>query len=131
MKKLVIMLVLLSIVAPAFSQARLGRSFYEINQEYEKNYSVVIDKFKDNIVLNIDMDRAVIKHLFDSNDICILSMIAPKNNIDVQYYVERYNKELVIMSPTEWRFYVGNSIAKVSLETLDDNSIVFFWIFME
>jgi hypothetical protein len=131
MKKLVIMLVLLSIVAPAFSQARLGRSFYEINQEYEENYSVVIDKFKDNIVLNIDMDRAVIKHLFDSNDICILSLIAPKNNIDVQYYVERYNKELVIMSPTEWRFYVGNSIAKVSLETLDDNSIVFFWIFME
>jgi hypothetical protein len=131
MKKLVIMLVLLSIVAPAFSQARLGRSFYEINQEYEENYSVVIDKFKDNVVLNIDMDRAVIKHLFDSNDICILSMIAPKSNIDVQYYVERYNKELVIMSPTEWRFYVGNSIAKVSLETLDDNSIVFFWIFME
>jgi hypothetical protein len=131
MKKLVIMLVLLSIVAPAFSQARLGRSFYEINQEYEENYSVVIDKFKDNIVLNIDMDRAVIKHLFDNNDICILSMIAPKSNIDVQYYVERYNKELVIMSPTEWRFYVGNSIAKVSLETLDDNSIVFFWIFME
>jgi hypothetical protein len=131
MKKLVIMLVLLSIVAPAFSQARLGRSFYEINQEYEENYSVVIDKFKDNIVLNIDMDRAVIKHLFDSNDICILSMIAPKSNIDVQYYVERYNKELVIMSPTEWRFYVGNSIAKVSLKTLDDNSIVFFWIFME
>jgi hypothetical protein len=131
MKKLVIMLVLLSIVAPAFSQARLGRSFYEINQEYEENYSVVIDKFKDNVVLNIDMDRAVIKHLFDSNDICILSLIAPKNNIDVQYYVERYNKELVIMSPTEWRFYVGNSIAKVSLETLDDNSIVFFWIFME
>jgi len=131
MKKLVIMLVLLFIVAPAFSQARLGRSFYEINQEYEENYSVVIDKFKDNIVLNIDMDRAVIKHLFDSNDICILSLIAPKNNIDVQYYVERYNKELVIMSPTEWRFYVGNSIAKVSLETLDDNSIVFFWIFME
>ena len=125
------MLVLLSIVAPAFSQARLGRSFYEINQEYEENYSVVIDKFKDNVVLNIDMDRAVIKHLFDSNDICILSMIAPKSNIDVQYYVERYNKELVIMSPTEWRFYVGNSIAKVSLETLDDNSIVFFWIFME
>jgi len=131
MKKLVIMLVLLSIVTPVFSQARLGRSFYEINQEYEENYSVVIDKFKDNIVLNIDMDRAVIKHLFDSNDICILSLIAPKNNIDVQYYVERYNKELVIMSPTEWRFYVGNSIAKVSLETLDDNSIVFFWIFME
>jgi len=131
MKKLVIMLVLLSIVAPAFSQARLGRSFYEINQEYEENYSVVIDKFKDNIVLNIDMDRAVIKHLFDSNDICILSLIAPKNNIDVQYYVERYNKELVIMSPTEWRFYVGNAIAKVSLETTTDNSIVFIWTFME
>jgi len=131
MKKLVIMLVLLSIVAPAFSQARLGRNFYEVNQEYAENYSVTKDKFEGNNVLTIEMNKAFIKHLFDSNNNCILSMIVPKNTIDVQYYVERYNKELVIMSPTEWRFYVGNSIAKVSLETLDDNSIVFFWIFME
>lgn len=131
MKKLVIMLVLLSIVAPAFSQARLGRNFYEVYQEYAENYSVTKDKFEGNNVLTIEMNRAFIKHLFDSNNNCILSMIVPKNTIDVQYYVERYNKELVIMSPTEWRFYVGNAIAKVSLETTNDNSIVFIWTFME
>jgi hypothetical protein len=131
MKKLVIMLVLLSIVAPAFSQARLGRNFYEVNQEYAENYSVIKDKFEGNNVLTIEMNKAFIKHLFDSNNNCILSMIVPKNTIDVQYYVERYNKELVIMSPIEWRFYVGNAIAKVSLETTNDNSIVFIWTFME
>jgi len=131
MKKLVIMLVLLSIVAPAFSQARLGRNFYEVNQEYAENYSVTKDKFEGNNVLTIEMNNAFIKHLFDSNNNCILSMIVPKNTIDVQYYVERYNKELVIMSPIEWRFYVGNAIAKVSLETTNDNSIVFIWTFME
>lgn len=131
MKKLVIMLVLLSIVAPAFSQARLGRNFYEVYQEYAENYSVTKDKFEGNNVLTIEMNRAFIKHLFDSNNNCILSMIVPKNTIDVQYYVERYNKELVIMSPIEWRFYVGNAIAKVSLETTNDNSIVFIWTFME
>lgn len=131
MKKLVIMLVLLSIVAPAFSQARLGRNFYEVNQEYAENYSVTKDKFEGNNVLTIEMNKAFIKHLFDSNNNCILSMIVPKSTIDVQYYVERYNKELVIMSPIEWRFYVGNAIAKVSLETTNDNSIVFIWTFME
>lgn len=131
MKKLVIMLVLLSIVAPAFSQARLGRNFYKVYQEYEENYSVTKDKFEGNNVLTIEMNNAFIKHLFDSNNNCILSMIVPKNTIDVQYYVERYNKELVIMSPIEWRFYVGNAIAKVSLETTNDNSIVFIWTFME
>lgn len=131
MKKLVIMLVLLSIVAPAFSQARLGRNFYEVYQEYAENYSVTKDKFEGNNVLTIEMNNAFIKHLFDSNNNCILSMIVPKNTIDVQYYVERYNKELVIMSPIEWRFYVGNAIAKVSLETTNDNSIVFIWTFME
>lgn len=131
MKKLVIMLVLLFIVAPAFSQARLGRNFYEVYQEYAENYSVTKDKFEGNNVLTIEMNKAFIKHLFDSNNNCILSMIVPKNTIDVQYYVERYNKELVIMSPTEWRFYVGNAIAKVSLETTNDNSIVFIWTFME
>jgi hypothetical protein len=131
MKKLVIMLVLLSIVAPAFSQARLGRNFYVVYQEYAENYSVTKDKFEGNNVLTIEMNNAFIKHLFDSNNNCILSMIVPKNTIDVQYYVERYNKELVIMSPIEWRFYVGNAIAKVSLETTNDNSIVFIWTFME
>ena len=131
MKKLVIMLVLLSIVAPAFSQARLGRNFYKVYQEYAENYSVTKDKFEGNNVLIIEMSKAFIKHLFDSNNNCILSMIVPKNTIDVQYYVERYNKELVIMSPIEWRFYVGNAIAKVSLETTNDNSIVFIWTFME
>jgi hypothetical protein len=131
MKKLVIMLVLLSIVAPAFSQARLGRTFYEVNQEYAENYSVTKDKFEGNNVLTIEMNKAFIKHLFDSNNNCILSMIVPKKTIDVQYYVERYNKELVVISPTEWRFYVGGSIAKVSLETTNDNSIVFIWTFME
>lgn len=131
MKKLVIMLVLLSIVAPAFSQARLGRNFYVVYQEYAENYSVTKDKFEGNNVLTIEMNRAFIKHLFDSNNNCILSMIVPKNTIDVQYYVERYNKELVIMSPIEWRFYVGNAIAKVSLETTNDNSIIFIWTFME
>ena len=125
------MLVLLSIVAPAFSQARLGRNFYVVYQEYAENYSVTKDKFEGNNVLTIEMNNAFIKHLFDSNNNCILSMIVPKNTIDVQYYVERYNKELVIMSPIEWRFYVGNAIAKVSLETTNDNSIVFIWTFME
>lgn len=131
MKRYLILLVLLAMVTPVFSQARLGRNFYEVNQEYAENYSVTKDKFEGNNVLTIEMNKAFIKHLFDSNNNCILSMIVPKSTIDVQYYVERYNKELVIMSPIEWRFYVGNAIAKVSLETTNDNSIVFIWTFME
>jgi hypothetical protein len=130
MKRYLILLVLLAMATSVFSQARLGRSIFEIKSEYTE-YSVTEQRLENNDMLLIDLSRAYVKHVFDDQGDCILSMIVPKNTIDVQYYVERYNKELVIMSPIEWRFYVGNAIAKVSLETTNDNSIVFIWTFME
>jgi hypothetical protein len=82
-------------------------------------------------MLLIDLSRAYVKHVFDDQGDCILSLIIPKDSPAVQFYVEKYNKELVIISPTEWRFYAGGAIAQVKLITTDDRSIMFLWSFME
>jgi hypothetical protein len=130
MKKYLILLVLLIMAAPVFSQARLGRNIFEIKSEYAK-YSVKEQKLGDSDMLLIDLPQAYVKHVFDDEGDCILSLIIPKDSPAIQHYVERYNKELVIISPTEWRFYVGGSIAQVKLITTDDKSIMFLWSFME
>lgn len=130
MKRYLILLVLLIMAAPVFSQARLGRNIFEIKSEYAK-YSVTEQKLGDSDMLLIDLPQAYVKHVFDDQNDCILSLIIPKDSPAIQHYVERYNKELVIISPTEWRFYVGGSIAQVELITTDDRSIIFLWSFME
>jgi len=130
MKRYLILLVLLAMATSVFSQARLGRSIFEVKAEYTE-YSVTEQKLGDSDMLLIDLSKAYVKHVFNDQNDCILSLIIPKDSPAVQYYVERYNKELVIISPTEWRFYVGGSIAQVKLITTDDKSIMFLWSFME
>jgi len=130
MKRYLILLVLLAMATSVFSQARLGRSIFEVKAEYTE-YSVTEQKLGDSDMLLIDLPKAYVKHVFNDQNDCILSLIIPKDSPAVQYYVERYNKELVIISPTEWRFYVGGSIAQVKLITTDDKSIMFLWSFME
>ena len=130
MKRYLILLVLLAMATSVFSQARLGRSIFEIKAEYTNN-SVTEQRLENNDMLLIDLSRAYVKHVFDDQGDCILSLIIPKDSPAVQFYVEKYNKELVIISPTEWRFYVGGSIAQVKLITTDDRSIMFLWSFME
>lgn len=130
MKRYLILLVLLAMATSVFSQARLGRSIFEVKAEYTE-YSVTEQKLGDSDMLLIDLPKAYVKHVFDDQGDCILSLIIPKDSPAVQYYVERYNKELVIISPTEWRFYVGDSIAQIKLITTDDRSIMFLWSFME
>lgn len=130
MKRYLILLVLLAMATSVFSQARLGRSIFEVKAEYTE-YSVTEQKLGDSDMLLIDLPKAYVKHVFDDQGDCILSLIIPKDSPAVQFYVERYNKELVIISPTEWRFYVGDSIAQIKLITTDDRFIMFLWSFME
>lgn len=130
MKRYLILLVLLAMVTPVFSQARLGRNIFAIKSEYSE-YTVTEQKLEDNDMLLIEFPRTFVKHVFDDGGSCILSLIIPKDSPAVQYYVEKYNKELVIISPIEWRFYAGGAIAQIKLITTDDNSIMFLWSFME
>ena len=92
MKRYLILLVLLAMATSVFSQARLGRSIFEIKSEYTDN-SVTEQKLGDNDMLLIDLSRAYVKHVFDDQGDCILSLIIPKDSPAVQFYVEKYNKE--------------------------------------
>jgi hypothetical protein len=58
-------------------------------------------------------------------------MIIPRSQGDLNYLVELYNKQYVIVNSTSWRMYTNEGgIATVDLMTSNDN-VVFVWRVVE
>ena len=76
--------------------------------------------------ISIITERVNLLYMFDSEDICKICLLVPDTQGDLNYYVELYNSQYVIVSETEWKMYNKNGIAKIEL-IFNNNKPSFKW----
>lgn len=112
-----------------FGQARLGSSATEIKNEFwESSYNLKSGYTDDyTYYISIETERATVIYYFNSDKVCNLCAIAPDNQGQLNFYVELYNKQYVVVSSTEWKMYSANGIANIKLVYPDDGGYYFLW----
>lgn len=108
-----------------FSQARLGSSRSEIYEEFRTYNPRFENNDEGQPYMHFQMERAVIMHYFNENNICVLTAIAPNKQGDLNFFVEMYNNQYVIISPTVWKMYSQNG-AISTIELINNNGTTFF-----
>ena len=132
MKKLILTVALFCATISVKSQSRLGFTSSEIFSDVGAKYSITVDYTKDDgdKILNCEMGQIHISYcFFDKSNICNAVAITPNTQGALNYFVEQYNKNYVIISPTEWRMY-GNdgSISAISLIDSEESRSYFLWV---
>jgi hypothetical protein len=112
-----------------FGQARLGTSASDIKSEFgETSYNLKSGYDSDgDYYITVKTERANVVYYFNSAGICTSTIIAPDNQGALNFYVELYNKQYVIVSSTEWKMYSNGGIASVKLVFPDDGGYFFVW----
>jgi hypothetical protein len=124
------LLTIISIVA--YSQARLGYTASEIKSEFwESRYKLTSGYTTDKSVyyITIVTNRASVIYYFDTDKVCTLTIIAPDDQGALNYYVELYNRQYVIVSSTKWKMYTDNGFSNVELIYPDDGGYYFTWYY--
>lgn len=129
MKKLLTSLLLL-ISTIGMSQSRIGYTAKEIIQEFnnhkiESEYSSNGDLI---LIVQIGDLCEVLYMFFDKSETCSAVAIMPKSNFATNYFVEKYNKEYVILSNKAWRMYYNNMIINIRMQKSDGNLPYFEFI---
>ncbi|MGR6087941.1 MAG: hypothetical protein ACU4F9_07190 [Arcticibacter sp.] len=124
---LTILFAITSIIA--FGQARLGSSATDIRSEFSGSSYNLKSGYDDDgdYYISIKMELANVMYLFNSDKSCYLTLIAPDNQGALNYYVELYNKQYVIVSSTQWKMYSENGIANIELVYPESGGYFFRW----
>ena len=124
---LTILFAITSIIA--FGQARLGTSATEIRSEFSESSYNLKSGYDDDgdYYITVETERATVIYYFNSDKICYLTLIAPDDQGALNFYVELYNKQYVIVSAKEWKMYSENGIAKIELVYPESGGFFFRW----
>jgi hypothetical protein len=129
MKKTLISILFVITWFDVFGQARLGYSIAEIKSEYwESSYNLKSGFDEDgDYYITITTESATVTHYFNSDKLCTSTFIIPDNQGALNYYVEQYNKQYVIVSSTQWKMYSNNGIANINLIYPEGGGYFFVW----
>ena len=126
MKKLLISLFLLLTVVFANAQCRIGSTYAEIYSEFETREPSVHFTDEGQLYLSIQVVTGSALFYFNSEKICVETVIFPKDDDAVNFYVESFNKHYVIMSPTTWRMYSNGTYADITLVYFQNRNFIVF-----
>ena len=109
------LIVLMAIVGELKAQARIGSSATDIIREFsDKNLKW--DRMNDGTkYLWCDDDRISVYYIMDEKSVCQTTYIIPNNQGVVNYYCEKFNKEAVIISDTQWKLYTNGGVLYIKL----------------
>lgn len=129
MKRLIFVMMICLIHYNTKAQARIGSTSSVIQDEftelgYQPKYQYT-EKTGGYIIIYIE--KAAVYYYLDAAKICTTTVVVPTNQGTLNYYVELYNKQYVIVSNTEWKMYSKNGICSVKLIYLSDGSYFFRW----
>jgi hypothetical protein len=99
-----------------FSQVRLNYSKSEIVSEFsEYKFRIQEFEYEGLDAVTIFTERVNLLYLFNSNNICKVSILIPHTQQDLKYFIEEYNREYVVMSDTEWKMYSNGNVSTIEL----------------
>lgn len=103
--KQLILITLMALATGVHAQSRIGYSLQEIRKEFSSKPQET-GRFDDGSpYLVVTMERASVMYLLNSKNVCIATAILPNDRGSLNWYVERYNREAVILSDRKWRLY--------------------------
>ena len=110
-------------------QARLGSTASEIKSEFwESSYKQKSGYDKEgDYYITIETGRATVMYYFDTDKVCIATVIVPDNQGALNFYVELYNERYVIVSSTQWKMYSKGGISNIELVYPEDGGYFFIW----
>ena len=121
MKKLILIVLLSLLSFNSNSQSRIGYSIVDISREF---FTGIID-YQDPY-LSVSTDNAYVLYVFDFKDTCIAYFITPKSPQSLKSYLNEFNTNLNIVSPTFWiQEYNGYNIY-IELETDSEGQPTFY-----
>ena len=127
MKRIILIFLVLGFACKVKAQARLGHTEWEIREEFsEKTFTSGYDKDGDKW-LKMETDISTVKYYFkeETEWRCYVTMVIPDNQTALNVLVEKYNREYVIISETEWKMYGNNGIMKIKLIFADEGGYYF------
>lgn len=129
MKKIILTILFAITSCIVFGQARVGSTATYIKSEFSESiYDLKsgLTKEGDYYIL-IKTERASVLYNFDSDKVCTSSIIVPDDDGALNFYVEMYNKEYVILSPTSWKMYSSQGISDIELIYPEGGGTFFLW----
>lgn len=128
MKKLLISVLMVLITITAHAQARLNSTFMEIKQEFQSaGVPTRIDKTDDgDPFIVVTLDNREVMYLFNDEMLCKMTIVIPTSTGAIQWLIEKYNRELTIISPTSWRFYKNGIYSNITFEHREGMDL-FIW----
>lgn len=129
MKIHIITLITFLFTLVSFSQVRLGSTSEEIKDEFWQDEYDLNEGYTDDDInyISLRVNRASVFYYFNYDKICFLCMVIPDDQGSLNYYVEQYNSQYVIVSSTEWKMYSKNGIAKIKLIYDGEGGYYFTW----
>jgi hypothetical protein len=120
MKKLLSILVLL-LSLNTLAQGRLGYSYSELFTEFESN----IASYENNTLL-LEFAFFHVSHVFNENNVCVLSVIYVNTKEKAQYFFNKYNTEFITINGNKWiAVYEGfNTICEARY--INEKSVIAF-----
>ncbi|MBN2664076.1 MAG: hypothetical protein JXR68_10540 [Bacteroidales bacterium] len=121
MKHVILLVTFFLLFYSGFSQSRIGWTELQIKTEFY-SWSFDTDYLNDGTkyIVTDDENNATIAYFFNEQGLCYLTMVMPSNQVAVNYYVQTYNNQYVIVSDTEWKAYLANGVLVIKLFFGDD-----------
>ena len=127
MKKVLLFVTILTLTSTLFCQARIGYTREQImNEFYYWSFDSGISNDGSSKISTTSYDRGYLIYYFDSYGYCNFCVLAPNTTGDLNYFVQKYNKECVIISETSWKAYTKNGIIDIQL-VYTENSVFFIY----
>jgi hypothetical protein len=134
MKKLLLIICILSVSAFARSQSRLGYSLDSLKAEFSSwRYHAKITKNERNITLEILTTVSRVLYICDpETEICQITIIYPYSQEVRESIANKYNQRYKIISPTQWRAAEDECIIyKIELQReVETDNICFIWTYV-
>ena len=108
------------------SQVRMATPKEDIKKEF--SYLKIEDHIITDSVdaITFQTRNSAVTHLFDEEGLSYCAFLTPFGDEELKYYIERYNREYIVISPTQWRVYYKDQYVDITL-TEANNTSLFIW----
>jgi hypothetical protein len=133
MRKVFITFLLTIFSVVTFAQARLGSTATDIRAEFWESHYKLKSGYNDDKIyyITIETEKANVVYYFNTDKVCTMVQIIPDNQGALNYYVELYNKQYVIVSSKKWKMYANEGIANIDLIYPEGGGYYFLWYRLE
>ncbi len=110
MKKTILSLLFILFSLCGFSQSRLGYTEYEIRKDFSKEYFYTGKTEQGAKYIYFKDERIISMYFFDSKGVCNLCSATPLNSGTLNYMVEIFNKQYVVIDGVVYAHYFTSGV---------------------